>query len=85
MGFLEGFMIGVTLATLITLFCVPKVREWIKLREIYLAPFRKWCGDTCGELLEFYERGIRRKHNLPLNRHLYLITCRSAIEGVWKI
>ena len=88
MGFLEGFMIGVTLATLITLFCVPKVREWIKLREIYLAPFRKWCGDTCGELLEFYERYKKKPQSPPQSTSIlhHMSECyRRCMEDIrWK-
>jgi hypothetical protein len=79
-SFWEGFLAGVTIASLITLFLVPKVRELSKLREIYIAPFRKWCGDTCGELLEFYKRYSEEKER----RAPYPQKHPSLVERRWK-
>jgi ABC-type Fe3+/spermidine/putrescine transport system ATPase subunit len=49
-------LLGVIIGVVGTVFLAPRIREQFKLREIYLAPFRKWCADFYGELDEFYER-----------------------------
>ena len=55
-GITIGALIGGLIGTLIMVSLGPKVSEGFKLREIYLAPFREWCGYTWGELWEFYDR-----------------------------
>jgi len=47
-------LLGVAIGVVGTVFLAPKIREKFKLREIYLAPFRKWCADFYGELDEFW-------------------------------
>jgi hypothetical protein len=45
-----------------------------------LAPFRKWCADTCGELLEFYKRYSEEKER----RTSYPQKHPSLVERRWK-
>lgn len=59
-----GAVIGAIISALVTLlifFLGPKLKEKYKLREIYLAPFRGWCGKFYGELDEFNRRYLLSK------------------------
>jgi len=47
---------GVIIGAVLTAWLGPWVAEKFKLREIYLAPFRKWCSEFYGELDEFQRR-----------------------------
>ena len=51
----------------------PRVAEKFKLRQIYLAPYRKWCSETYGELEEFYKRYLEGKHSVKPGDYLILI------------
>jgi len=47
---------GVVIGAVLTAWLGPWVSEKFKLREIYLAPFRKWCSEFYGDLDEFNRR-----------------------------
>lgn len=60
---LTGAVIGVAISAFVTLLIAlfgPKIKEKFKLREIYLAPFRKWCSKLYGDLDEFNRRYLRK-------------------------
>jgi hypothetical protein len=54
---------GAVSGSLITHFIGPWMKEKYKLREIYLVPYKEWCGDMYGEVLEF-EHLCKHKHTL---------------------
>ena len=49
-------IITVIIAAVLTAWLGPWLRENFELRIIYLAPFRKWCGELYGDLDEFNRR-----------------------------
>lgn len=55
-------MAGIIIGTIITVCVGPWVSERFKLREIYLAPYRKWCYEFYGELDEFNRRYIDKDY-----------------------
>lgn len=66
-------LLGIIIGVIATIYIAPKVSEEFKLREIYLAPFRKWCSETYGELKEFYKRYLEQAHKGVPKDHLLLI------------
>jgi len=86
-------LLGIIIGVIATIYIAPKVSEEFKLREIYLAPFRKWCSEIYGELEEFYKRYLEEEHREVPEDHLLLIldyrelheTLRYALQWIGKI
>jgi hypothetical protein len=41
------------ISSVVTTFVAPWMKERYKIREDYIVPYRKWCGDMSGEILEY--------------------------------
>lgn len=74
-------LLGIIIGVIATIYIAPKVSEEFKLREIYLAPFRKWCSEIYGELEEFWKRYLeQKKEEVPKDHPLLILDYRELHE-----
>ena len=80
-GYILTF-IGTIISVIVGVLIAPKINEKFKLRGIYLAPFRKWCAETYGELDEFYKRYFigEKLGRLPKDYLLLILDYRDLHE-----
>lgn len=77
-------IIGVIIGAVLTAWLGPWVSEKFKLREIYLAPFRKWCSKLYGELDEFNRRYLSKDTDCLDHSSIQIIDDYRMIHEVFK-
>lgn len=62
-SFINGIGVGAGFAIIAAIF-TTWISWRLELRRIYLAPFRKWCAESYGELYEFKSRYLEENRDL---------------------